>query len=103
MTIHERIKNLRKDKGLTQAELAELAGYKSHSAIAKLEKGDLELPSSKIERFAEIFGVSPSDLLGHTEIRTDVLSEEERRILRAYRDASPEMKHAIATVLGLTK
>ena len=103
MTVNQRIKNYRKSAGMTQAELAKRAGYSSHSAIAKIEKGELELPASKIEKFAEIFGVSPSDLLGHTELKTDVLTEEERLVLRAYREADPEVRAAIATLLGVRR
>ena len=103
MTINERIKYYRKAAGLTQAELAKKAGYSSHSAIAKIEKGELELPASKIAKFAEIFGVSPSDLLGHTEVKADALTEEERQILRAYREAEPNIRDAVATILQVRR
>ena len=39
MNTGERIKNLRKEKGLTQTELAHKIGYKDKTALSKIERG----------------------------------------------------------------
>lgn len=62
--LYENIKKYRKQAGLTQEELAKKAGYTDRSSIAKIESGHVDLTQSKIRQFAEIFGVTPSALMG---------------------------------------
>ena len=50
--------------GITQAELAQKVGYTSHSSIAKVESGTIDLPQSKIEAIAKALQTSPAYLLG---------------------------------------
>lgn len=57
-----KLANLRKDKGLTQVELAEMAGT-TQSTVNKLEKGQRTLNKKWAEKFAPILGVSPQELL----------------------------------------
>ena len=90
MTMYERIKELRIKKGLSQQQLATLAGYHDRSSIAKIESGAVDLPQSKIISFAQILGVSPAELMGLTESEqmTDSplrLSPRERQVILAYR------------------
>lgn len=58
-----RIKVLRQQNGLSQDDLARLAGYTSRSSINKIEKGLVDLPQSKISFIASALGVSPTYLL----------------------------------------
>lgn len=64
MTIGERIKQLRKEHGLTQKDLAERCGYSSLTTINKIELGINSVPISVVEKIARVFGVSPSYLMG---------------------------------------
>lgn len=65
------IKKFRIDKGWSQTELAERVGYSDKSMISQIENGKVNLPASKIEKFAEVFGVSTSELTGdRTPLRT---------------------------------
>ena len=76
MTIGEKIKQARIDKGLTQEELAEKLGYKSRSSVNKIETGGRDIPRSQIKRIAEILDVSPISLLGFEDEKpTDPLTE----------------------------
>lgn len=65
LDLYKNIKKYRIESKLTQQELAEKAGYKDKSMIAKIEKGLVDLPQSKIKLFAEIFGMSASELMGN--------------------------------------
>jgi transcriptional regulator with XRE-family HTH domain len=65
----ERIKILRKQRGWSQDTLAQKAGYTDRSMISKIEKGVVDLQRSQLIRFAEIFDVSPSWLLGDVDIQ----------------------------------
>lgn len=60
--IYKNIRCLRIRKGMTQNELAELAGYTDRSSICKIEAGLVDLSLSKIRTFAKIFNVAASDL-----------------------------------------
>lgn len=64
LELYKNIKKYRINLQLTQQELAKKAGYRDKSMIAKIEKGLIDLPYSKIVLFAEIFGVTQTELLG---------------------------------------
>lgn len=64
MTMGDRIRKARLEKGLSQAELAELLGYKSRSSINKIEVEGRDIPRSSIVKFAQVLGVTPSYLMG---------------------------------------
>lgn len=67
LKLYENIRLYRKQAKLTQDELAKLAGYTDRSSIAKIEKGLVDLSQTKIKQFADIFGVTPSTLMGWDE------------------------------------
>ncbi len=60
------VKYLRQKNGWSQEELATRCGYTSDSrksTIHKIEVGKSDLPASKIRKLADVFGVSPCDLI----------------------------------------
>ena len=63
MTVYERIRFLREQKGLSQQELAVKVGFKTASAVNKIELGLRDLNQTKIALFAKALGVKPSYLL----------------------------------------
>lgn len=63
MNLYDNIKRLRKSHKMSQEELAKRAGYTDRSSIAKIENGGVDLSQSKIQLFADIFGVTPSELM----------------------------------------
>lgn len=63
MTIYERIKQLRLQLGMSQAELAKKVGYEGKSAISKVENGERDISQSMIIKYAEALHVTPSYLL----------------------------------------
>lgn len=60
----ERLRELRKARGLTQSELALMLGYTSKSTICKIEKDDRNVPLSKVKEFAAKLEVDPAYLMG---------------------------------------
>lgn len=64
-TIGENISTLRKKLGMTQEELAKAVGYKSRSAINKIELGINDVPRGKLKAFSEALGTSPAELCGY--------------------------------------
>ena len=53
--IGKNIRHLRIRNGMSQSELAELAGYTDRSSICKIEAGEVDLSVSKIRTFTKIF------------------------------------------------
>ncbi|WP_064611184.1 helix-turn-helix domain-containing protein [Streptobacillus moniliformis] len=65
------IKTLRKNKKMTQDELAILSGYSNRSAISRIENGEIDLPESKIIAISKALGVTPHHLVGWDTIKED--------------------------------
>ena len=64
MKLYANIRACRKAAKMTQEELAHRTGYTDRSSIARIEKGEIDLPQSKILQFAEALGTTPSHLMG---------------------------------------
>ena len=67
MTLYDRIRMLRMERGMSQDELAKRCGYADRSMITKIEAGKVDLTVSKVELFADVFGVDPAYLAGYSE------------------------------------
>jgi transcriptional regulator with XRE-family HTH domain len=65
MVIAQRIKELRKEAGLTQVELAEIIGC-NQSMIARWEKGECEPTASAIVELSAALDCTCDYLLGKT-------------------------------------
>ena len=62
--LYTNIRALREARGWTQDDLAAKMGYKDRSMIAKIEAGKVDITVSKVELFADLFGIAPVDLIG---------------------------------------
>jgi len=63
MLVHEKIRQRRKELGLSQEQLALEIGYKSRSIVNKIEKGLSNIPLNKIKLFANALSTTSSWLL----------------------------------------
>lgn len=59
-----RLRLLREEKGLTQAELAEIIGIKTPQSIGNYELGKRDISTKYLIAFAKFFGVSTDYILG---------------------------------------
>ena len=59
-----RLKQLRKEKGLTQQELSEVIAV-SYRTIQNWENGESQIKTNKASQLADYFGVSVGNLLGY--------------------------------------
>ena len=64
----ERLVNLRKEKGLTQYDLAQLLGF-SRGQIGNYEQGSREPDQETLLKIANFFNVSSDYLLGISDIK----------------------------------
>ena len=88
--LYKNIKALRKQHNLSQEELAQRTGYTDRSSIAKIEAGEVDLPQSKIQLFADVFHVTPQYLMGYTDDKVSIRlpSPESVRTIPVYADLS---------------
>lgn len=104
MSAGETIKKLREYKHLTQTDLAKRVGYADKSMIAKIEKGQIDLPQSKIFAFAKALDTTPSALMGLDGVSPNsmtITNPNEIQIIENYREASETTRKAINTLLNL--
>ena len=75
----QNIKKARKNKNLTQAQLAELID-RTESSVRKYEKGLIDVPNEVITKIAKVLEVLPADLLPFDEwdeeFNVEQISEE---------------------------
>lgn len=62
----KRLRIIRKQRGLSQSQLANLMGYKDHSTLAKVETGVNDITVETLYRYASVLGVDVIDLLNET-------------------------------------
>ena len=87
MDFKEKIKTYRKDRGLSQQDIADHFGYKSFTTIQKWEDGSSTPPAKTLKRLAEFFGVSVEDLITESEkIAIPILGTVRGGLLRLAQD-----------------
>lgn len=81
MTIGEKIKQRRNELGWSQRDLAARMGYSNHTTVTKIEAGKVDIPQSKVMKFADVMGVSIAYLMDwEEEIKKDPAGMAERHI-----------------------
>lgn len=70
MRFHEKLRALRKEKGLSQEELADIVGV-SRQAMSKWESGQTFPETEKLIALSELFGVTIDSMLKEGEVEHD--------------------------------
>ena len=117
MTIGERIRNRRKELGLSQEELANRLGNKSRASVCTVEKDRGDMTTEQIKKYAEALETTPAYLMGMTEFINDYIIHRNERdkifleimnkipdsktmeIIKLYSSASPEVRSAVDLLL----
>ena len=94
-----RIKDLRQERGWTQAQLAKKMGLVK-STICGYEDESHQPDVPKIHALCDLFGCTADYLLGRSEARSPEISQEEIRLLLAWREAPDHVKDAILLLLA---
>lgn len=97
-----RIRELRLQAGLSQAELGMRVGmHQVH--VSKIENGTRTLSVEWMKRFAKALGATPADLLTDND-NPDRLGEAERQLIGAYRAADDTTRlHMLRMALALSE
>ena len=102
----------RKRAGMTQEELASRVGYKTKSAINKIELGIRDLPQKKIAAFAKALGVTPGHLMGWDEKPAEelqgmgalaaeiIMDQDAMEMAREYMQLSEADRYAVRLVMA---
>lgn len=75
--VGKRIQERRTELRMTQEELAKKVGYKSRSAIAKIETGNSDLPQTKVIDIAKALDTTPAYIMGWTRTEAEIDADME--------------------------
>ena len=96
-----RVRELRKKRGLTQVELAEKLGV-TQTAIYKLETGASDLDTKWMKKISDVLGVKPYELLPQ-EWQPQAITEEEQQILSLFRKKTNIQNSSTQTYINQNK
>lgn len=109
LALYKNIRARRLQLGFTQSELAKNLGYADKSAIAKIEKGMVDLPQSKIKAFADVLETTPAELMGLSPLLKTLpneVDEEQKRIfatnLSHYLVLNGKTQREVADAIGVS-
>jgi len=88
-----RLRDLRKERGLTQAELARQIGIQQ-SDLSRMEKGEYRVSLDNLFKILGVFDLDLADFFGEQQDTTaqerQPLSRQDMKILHLLRELSPE-------------
>lgn len=64
MTVGDRIKHIREEKGISQEELAKKLGLKDKSSVCKIEKAGDNISTNSIRKYADALNTTVARLMG---------------------------------------
>jgi transcriptional regulator with XRE-family HTH domain len=96
MSPRNRLRELRKAAGLTQAELAAATGV-SQAAISQIENDVLAMDVKWMRAFARELKCTTADLLAD-EDNPDRLTDDERELIHSFRQANEQQRALISRV-----
>lgn len=93
-----KLKDLRKQRKLSQAELAEVIGV-TQVTMGRYESGEREMPYQTLFQLADFFGVSIDELLGRENAKVTIVdgpapAQPAKGTKRIVVDAQPKMHDA---------
>ena len=88
MTVGERIKQIREEKGLSQEELAKRLGLKNKSSVCKIEKSGNKVSAPSIYKYAEALGTTVARIMGWSQddFATETTLRIEQEGMEIYKD-----------------
>ena len=94
----ERIRRLRKSRGLSQKDFANRLGV-SNSRVSNWEQGINRPDADILAQICRVLNVSPSEIL-NVRIAEEEYSEHEKQLIRSYRERK-DLQGAVDLLLGL--
>ncbi len=100
--MHNRIQQLREERGMTQVRLSVELGV-SQETVSAYENGKHYPSVAMLLRLSKLFGASCDYILGQSDCRcgdTAALCDDEQRLLARYRALSAPARQKLAGYLG---
>ena len=82
--IGEQIRNIRKERGMTQEALANACGFQ-YSYLSDIERGERNISMETLEKIVEALGVVPAEIFNFSHANTDNESIEKRMLIESVR------------------
>lgn len=103
--LNDRIKEMRKKKGLTLLEVAEYLGVKE-ATVQRYESGSIKnLKHETICKLADLFGCDPRYLMGWTENAPEsyepTITDEEKMLLELFRRVPAENQQMVLDMIRI--
>jgi transcriptional regulator with XRE-family HTH domain len=96
--VGERIRQLRKERRITQTELAECIGL-TFQQIQKYEKARNRISASKLVQIADIFDVEVGELFYGTQPSMDTPTDEKTELIDAFLKMTPDVRRQFLGLL----
>jgi len=100
--VGSRLRRLRNERGLTQAELARQIGIQQ-SDLSRMEKGEYRVSLDNLFKILAVFDLDLADFFGEqhekAELEQQPLSRQDMKILHLLRELSPEGRAEIQEFL----
>ena len=101
MIRNDRIKYMRKERGLTLKEVAEKLGV-SEATVQRYESGAIKnVPYEQIVQYAEILNCLPQHIMGWDSGSDLEITAEEEKIILAFRNSPEAIRSAIRKLLDI--
>jgi len=97
--IGRRIRQLRKDRGLTQADLAGRIGIQQ-SDLCRMESGEYKVSLETLFKILKVFEMRVAEFF-HEPAAAD-LTQEEQRLVEAYRSFPPNARQQVREFVHFT-
>ena len=97
-----RIKDLRLVRDMSQADLGEVLGCTGQS-VSRFEREERQLDPATIHALCDLFGCTSDYLLGRSDIKKPELTDDEFRLVEAFRAADPDLQDLIRRNLKMAK
>lgn len=95
-----RIKDLRLVRDMSQADLGDVLGCTGQS-VSRFEREERQLDPATIHALCDYFGCTADYLLGRSSSPSPAVTEEDVRLIEAYRDAEPRDRAFVDHLLRL--
>jgi transcriptional regulator with XRE-family HTH domain len=99
--VGSRLRKLRKERNLTQAELARQIGIQQ-SDLSRMEQGEYRVSLDNLFKILAVFDLELADFFGQRSTPTgnqQPLSQQDMQILHMLRELSPDGRHEVLEFL----
>jgi transcriptional regulator with XRE-family HTH domain len=100
--VGNKVRLVRKSKGLTQEELAEKCGLQ-YTYIGGIERGERNVSLQTIEKLSEGLSVAPYELLKSTDINIDEIFNDKSALIEIYKNQLLKSEKELYSLLKINK